>query len=573
MIEPSEIPALVGPFIEAVKRAKGRKFAYSELYDKAVIDVRDIQVHSRGEFPSELIQSRAPSETVEEFEYRKAAYQSLTKSPWSRLCNSVNSVFHNVTLTVDDEDANVYLKLDYPGYPMGFLSWCVDVMGPLKCEQSNAVAVATIKRQPIDDTELPISVIRIYQTADVVMFGRDLFIGISSRTIPVKFGNEIKNEGLEFVIIDENIEYRYTQYGKKLDWTFELSIYYAHNLGELPADQLKNIPEYLGDEILWVSLFDNALPYLNKAAVEASTLDAIITRQGFPTRVYYEEDCDHQGCESGYIKNFDTGLDTKCPACMGTGKKGSFNPFRDYTHKPPGKFEGDTQPTFPGLAFVAPDSAPMEFLQRRLDNLIEKAGSAVNFDLSRDSSQPETATKHRNDKQEQYKTLSKYANQVYDLIERLSRWLIDIRYINNDYTITLTRQSDFEIRSPEELSDEITAARDAGLPQYIISELIRSNALLRMSNDEYIEKLLVLSEYVDPLHGTPADKVSIVASRGFQPWQIALHVQFNALISQLLNEDSNFLDLEIAEQAARIEAKARALQPAANGVQSIIDGL
>ena len=569
MIDIALISDLVRPFIQAYRDKK----PFTELHTASVDNYMEIRVHSQGEFPAKLIAGRAPSETPEEFDYRKGCYQSVTKSPWARLCNSTGSVMHNVTLTVDDEGATDYLNTDYPAYPSGFLAWMREVVQPIKCSQPNAVLVSSVARPPVEDTELPEAVAVLYTTENVVEFNREYFIGVVSRTMPVKHGNTTVNEGLQFCVIDDILEYRYTQIGKKTDWTFELTLYYQHDLGRLPADQLKGIPEYLDKRILWVSFFDNALPYLNKAAVEASTLDAIITKHGFPVRAYYEEDCDAVGCDHGYVTDGETGIKSKCMACGGTGKKGGFNAFRDYTHKPPGRLDSDAQPTFPGMAYVAPGFEPMEFLNRRLDGLIEKAGHAVSFDISGQSGQPETATKHRNDKQEQYKTLSRFAAQLYNLIEKTARDLVDIRYLNNDFTLTLTRQSDFDIRSPQELSEEIKEARDAGLPQYIISELIRSNATLRMSDDEYIAKLLTLSEYVDPLHGTPADKVAVVASRGFQPWQIALHNQFNALVNQLLTEDDGFLDLAIADQAARIEAKARALQPVATGVESILAGL
>jgi hypothetical protein len=63
------------------------------------------------------------------------------------------------------------------------------------------------------------------------------------------------------------------------------------------------------------------------------------------------------------------------------------------------------------------------------------------------------------------------------------------------------------------------------------------------------------------------------AGRGVQPWQITLHVQFNALVNQLLTENEDFLELEVAEQARLLEAKARAVTASSNVATGIIDGL
>ena len=572
MIDFQDIPNLIQPYIDAVKMAKD-EVEYTELYFKSVESAEAIEVHSKGEFPAELINKRAPSESWEEFEYRKESYQPVTKAPWARLVNATGSVFHNVTLETDSEDATFYLYDDYPTYS-SLLGWFSEVARPIKCEQPNAVVVTTLMELPQTDTDLPEPVALIYETPDVIIYDeRRYFVGVYSRTIPVKVGRSTEYSGLEFAIFDEVWEYRYTQVGKKTDYTFELSEYYQHNLGRVPAYQLKGIPTYVEKSILWVSPFDNAIPYLNKAAVESSTLDAVIQRTGFPTRVYYEEDCDAYGCESGYITDVDSGLKDKCPSCKGTGKKGGFNAFRDYTHtQKTGGLPGD-QPTFPGLAYVSPDSTPLEFLDRRINNLIEKAGHSVSFDIARDSSQPETATKHNLDREEQYKTLSIFAGQIYDIIEYVTEDILKIRYIRENITYSLARQSDFSIRSSEELLGELKQARESGMPSFVVQEILASQVQLRSSADERMDALLQLAEFADPLHGTTNSDALLQIGRGVQNWQGTLHFQFGNLVRQAMSDNENFLELPLSEQAKELERRAKAIQGTQGAADSIFAGI
>ena len=66
MIDFQDIPNLIQPYIDAVKMAKD-EVEYTELYEESVENAQAIAVHSKGEFPAELINKRAPSESWEEF--------------------------------------------------------------------------------------------------------------------------------------------------------------------------------------------------------------------------------------------------------------------------------------------------------------------------------------------------------------------------------------------------------------------------------------------------------------------------------------------------------------------------
>jgi hypothetical protein len=575
MIDINELPAIVGPYVEAVKDAGDKKpVSYTPRYNWSVEQAEEIRIHALGKFPDNLIRAKAPSESEEEFEYRKESYQPVTKAPWARLNNAVESIWHGVNVTTEDDGLASYLVDEYPNYT-GLVEWFKEVASPTKAEDPNAVVYVTLLGMPETDADLVSPVAKLLHSKDVVDLTPTYFLGVASRKVPVEYGNRTVNEGLEFVILDDTFEYRYTQVGKKVDWTFELTYQYRHDLGRIPAYQLKGIPRDKYGEIVWESLFYNAIPYLNKAACEASTLDGVIYRHGFPTRVYYEEDCDEPLCDQGYIAD-EEGSRHICQTCRGTGKKRTFTWGADYTHRPPDRFsgaEGAAQADFPGLTYVAPPIEPMTFLDQRVDALIEKAGHAVNFDLTRKSSQPVTATEKGIDLQEQYKVLFKFSEAIYDVLDYVVDDIARLRFPRAQIEYTINRRADFNIRSAEMLIEEYEKYQSSGLPQFMGAAIIRSQAKMRFNSDRRNMRILEILEYVDGFHGYAPDAVNLALARSGQPWQGVLHYQAYSLILQAEAEDPSFLDRELPEIKTALETRARALSGTGGGAQQIIEGL
>lgn len=570
MIDLNQLPDIISGYVEALKAARDGDVKYTERYNYSVEQAEEIEVHSDGEFPSRLIQGRAPSETEKEFEYRKHAYEPVTRAPWAQLNNALESVWHGVEVTTEDEDFAKYIGEGYPNYS-GLVEWFKEVAGPKKTEDPNAVVYVTLKAEPQSDAELVEPIAVLLPSVDVVDFKDEYFLGVTRRDVPIKYGNRVETTGIEFVIIDDEYEYRYTQVGKKTDWTFDLTYEYRHGLGRIPAYQLKGIPKKKQGGRAWESLFYNAVPYLNKAAVESSTLDALIIKHGFPTRVYYEEDCDEMGCENGYLT--EDGQRSACQTCGGTGKKRGFTWGADYTHRPPGRLESDVQPDFPGMTYVSPPVEPMEFLDKRIDGLIEKASHAVNFDLTRKSSAPVTATEKGIDLQEQYKILLKFSSSLYDMLDYVLWDVARLRYPLKEIEYTLHRRSEFSIRSAEQLIAEYEQYAGSGLPQFAGAEVIQSFVKNRFNGDGRMGRVLEVLEYVDGLHGYTPDQAGLIISRSGQPWQGVLHFQANSLIRQAQNDNPDFLAQDLSAIKAELERRAREVASAGGTAQTIIEGL
>jgi hypothetical protein len=554
MIEESQVLGLVESFVKAWKKSKHEDPYYTHRYVKSVELFRDIEIHAKGLFPEKLIGKNAPSETDEELEWRKLAYAAQTKAPWSRLENAVGSIYHGVDVSTEDEDFARYLVEDYPEYT-GLKEWFAEVALPAKAQDANAVVYVTLTKPPESDVEFVEPVARIANSPQVIDLSRNYALLLVAMDAPVKRGRDMAYEGLVFSAFDEVNEWRITQVGRKEDYVFEAAIYYNHNLNHIPVYQLKGKPVVEHGELIWESLFQNVTPYLDKVAVTSSTLDAVIRRTGFPIRAYYDEDCDAEGCTDGWVLNAEGHRD-KCNVCKGTGKK-AFTPFTDYVHQKPTGMMQDSKVDFPGLTYISPDNAPMEFLDAYIDKLIEKAGEAVNYDLSRKRGGELTATEANIDLNEWYKTALLFAQQIYDVHDYVIGDIALMRYPTREIEYRLNRRVEFSIRNPEQLSAELKQANEAGLPGFVVTKLIDSQIQLRFSDDYRMTRFSEIARYVDPMYGLNSIQSLSLIGRAVQDWQAVLHFQFEQIIEELESVNESFLEQELPDIKSQMEANAR----------------
>ena len=561
MIDFNNIEELYQPFVKAYKKSVARDsdIAYTPRYNRAVQLFMDIAVHAKGLFPERLIGDNAPSETPEELRWRRLAYAPFTKAPWSRVQGAMGSIYHGVSVTTDDEEFADYLVEGYPVYS-SLTDWFAQLALPNKAQDANAVIYTTVLTPSSSDTDLLEPVAVLVNSPEVITYTRDYAVLVIGYDAPVKHGKETVYEGLRIALIDDNFEYRATQVGKKSDYVFEVDEYYDHRLGYLPVWQLQGVPMVEFGEIMWESVFQNIVPYLDKAALESSTLDAVIRRTGFPTRAYYDEDCDAVGCNDGKVFDDEEDKYLTCSSCNGSGKK-AFTPFTDYVHSKPTMLSEGQQIPFPGLTYVSPDNAPMEFLDQHIDKLIQRAGEAVNCDLSRKKGGEITATEANIDLNEWYKTALLFATQLYDIQDYVIDSFKRIRYPFKEIEYRLNRRVEFSIRNPDQLSAELKQANESGLPSFVLTKLIDSQLELRFADDISIRRMSEIARYCDPLYGMAPTQAVMLIGRGVQEYQAYIHFQFEQLIEQAQSADQKFLEKELPEIKAVLETMARALIP------------
>jgi len=552
----SEILSEVSAKYKAASSNKHGKPNWGELHKEACEHAQEIEVHACGEFPDKLIGANFPGETDEEKLYRKQSFQPITKPYWKKAMRTVNRVWAEQNYSIDwnDEDARKYFLENFPldndvrnffksivtvnkiSEPNGLL--CIDFDLPVKQNEEGEIV--------IDDSMELKPYATVYEIEDVFLYeDGELALVKSDEKSVVEFAGKKDKVGVVLYLYDNENIYRIVQVGKKVDWTFELSIYYNHALGYLPLWKLKGTPEEVIDGVVYYeSYFAPALPHLNEAVIIHSTNKSVRNKVSYPTRVYYDQPCTNEGCNHGKVWSDDKQVN--CSSCGGTGSV-RFSPFSDYKHELPTATNnsGSQDVSFPGFTYVAPDGAIIKDNEDIIDKYLETAFLFLNIDVNAKGNSEglndPTATKSKIDRDEQYISMLDISNELFWLLQQFLNAAYKVRY-GKDSPIKVKPPTNFDMISSDELNTRLGKAKADKLPNLALSEM--TIQLFEQEFSSTISRVAQIARYCDVLFVTDNSDISILQTNGnVEKYQVILHVNFEAFIQQIMEEVGDAFDV------------------------------
>ncbi len=590
MLHPTEIDNLLNLLSTRLKNAAGavkrktdnalddepyRRVVWGPLYTRAKQHSEEIEVHAAGQFPAALLSHTFPNETEEEKHYRKKTFQPITTPYWKKAVRSLNRVWSEQNFGIkwgSDEEVRTYFTQALPLH-QNIFSYFKQVVTTGKINDPNAVLTVDFtlpvkelaEGEWVVDDSTPVQPYPvIYNCTEVLLFEPgQMALLMSGEKSLVDFGGKKQQVGYVLYLYDEQNIYRIEQCGKKSDWQFQSSLYYYHNLGTLPCWKLKGTPgAVLQNQVLYDSHFSAAIPHLNEAIIIHSTLKASISKIAYPIRAYYEQRC--TSCQNGW--HYDTATEpVRCSSCHGTGSL-KFSPLKDYVHDAPTiTNNADTVP-FPGIAYVSPDSAILDFSKATINEWIQQAFLFLNIDAAPDGFKTglgnnATATKSKIDREEQFVSMLDISNELFDLLHRFIDAAYTIRYLAPS-PIVITPPKTFELISAGELTGEIGNAKTTALPDIALSELTSDYIQKRFSQKGDIARITRIAQYTDALFTkSPADLAQLTAY--LQPWEVTLHLYIYNFIAELMEQDPTFLDKKDSEIKAVLIEMAKGKTTAA----------
>lgn len=560
-------------------------------------------VHSQlNKFPETLMRKKAPNETEEELKYRKDNFEPITMPYWYRAVSSINGRIwseQNHRLTFTDDEIKKYFLEDYP-ISGSIIQYFKSIVTPYKINDANAVLTLKIGELPtyideadaeekIDTTKEPEVCLQIYGCEKIIVFQPNQYaLFLSSEKSEVEFSGKKVMDGLVFLLYDTEGIYKIKQTGKKVEWSFVSEEYYIHELGYLPCWKLKGIPKQdvkdTQEDLVYYSYFTPAVPLLNKALKQDSSLDASISKTAFPIRVYYEDECDEPTCEGGKIPDFKADGEKgykMCPKCGGTGKGGiRFSPLKDYVLRPPKKnaLEEEVPLPFPGLDYVVPPSEILTFLKDKIKDEIVEAFTFINIDVSNkgDNTGEQTGIEVKIDREELFSFLLHFASECFELLEKSMKAIVEVRYGEKEKAFTIQPPKTFEIYSADELTIELGEAKKAGVPEIAIREMTKDYMQQRFAQNEGMADIIDVVFKVDGYATKDTTEIAILKSNNLIAlWQAILHEEIYQFIDQLSEENEDFFDWELSRQKKELEtlARARALELTPNTAANIVEQL
>lgn len=600
-MEIQDIQALVTEISEYHKKQK-KEAKWRPTYELEVEMAERIAVHAElGKFPLKLFQNKAPNEDGKQWDYRKQNYRAFTMPYWNRAINAFSRIWNENNYEIkwpNKEDQKEYFTEKYPSFK-SIISYFETIVTRLKVNDPNSVLVVRPHHLPMtintegeiifDDTQAIEAVAHIHHAKCVIKYEPEVYLLAETceKSIVEWQGNKRAKEGMVYELYDTEAIYRIVQVGKKVDWQFTIELYYQHNLGYLPAWRLQGLPLYCDDVLYYKSCLYDAVPLLDEALYDASTLQISKVGAAFPVRWAITESCDHHengvGCNgTGKISYYEEGKDhpseKQCPACKGSGRKNPFTPMGLMEVKAP-ENNLDTQsiPT-PPFGIVEPSLNTLTFLDDSFDKQVVRAFLIQNIDVSADvASGKETATGKLIDREELFSFLTNFSSELFDLLGNTIKAIGEMRYAKAFEMPSISKPVNFSIHSEKDLTEELAEAQKNGLPEAAIRRLMREYMSLRFTDTEKDLKILDLAMEVDSLFAMPTmDIIAGVGAGYIQKWEAELHKNINSFISEFIEANEAWLDLTLSEKREQLVKKAKDIAAAASSAfdpNKIIDGV
>lgn len=575
------------------------------VYVKSVEYKRRIAVHSELDAkPLDLMHKRAPREDDEQFAYRERNYQPVTMPFFMKALAKLNRIFNPSNYSIqwkdDQDDQKKYFMEDIPVFK-SLEKYFEEIVLTQKIVDPNSLIIIkpfylpqrqetvtnerTGKPETIfvfDDTQPVSPVPSIVGCERVIDYREGLYALIELEEKSwVKGGDKKVKEGKIFEFYDRENIYRITQIGKKEDWKFtEPELYFPHNLGYLPCQKLKGIAKQHDLYTLYLSYFIFAIPNLDIALCEHMNLDISILTQMFPQRVEMVDKCDEPHCNGGFIYEVVNDIERRsyCKKCNGEGRISKLGPMSVKQFTIPDPMNGDDTMSkwpAPGVWYVAPDPSTLEFVYKKLQNDIWQAFGFINLDVSNsDVKGTETALGKQIDREELFSFLMRISSEIFSLLHFTIETIGKMRYGESFNTPLVSPPTSFSIRNEYDLTEELTEAQEANIPDIARREIIREYCQKRFSNNRDIEKIVNLVFVVDRfITSSPTDLISKLSAGIAAKWEAVLHDSIYSFIEEILLEDDKFFEKDFKDQKAALVEKAKALTTEIAPVSNTTDNI
>jgi len=573
----------------AKSKDKEKDFYFDEVHKESTEQAYAINVHStRGKFPERLFIKRAPNQTEEEFEYIKANYKTITYPVWAKFKSLLNRIWNDANWSISyngNEELKDYCDNLYPTFS-NLESYFKDIVTINKEKDPNAVLSISPYKLPIktkedgtlyyDETELIQPVCKIHKSKNVFSYVENKHLLVLSTDLKTKVKKlNIDVDGYVFEYYDKDNIYHIYQVGEQKDYKFEVVLYYNHNLGYLPCEKLKGEAEFIDDKIYYKSAFLPAIDLLDLALLDNSYLTAQKATHAFQHKWEYVDECDFvdsfgNACMNGSIYDSERNKTMQCPSCNGSGKsKPSL--LGVYQIKMPTQTNDITKGMqLPPFGWEAPDPTILDYLRKEIKDNITSALSVLGIVSNSDVQGSDTALGKMIDREESFSMLLSISNQIFDLYQFSLDCINDYRYQNDNYAI-VTAPKTFAIRTEDELSEELNKAKESGMPEIAYRQLLLEYFDRRFATSEYNKQMIDLAFYVDRLLNLSNGDIAQKKLNGsVANWEDVLHTSLFQFTQEALNENNNFFELSIEEQATKIIEKAKqkeaSIRPVTNNV-------
>lgn len=573
------------------KKANGKEVkGVHDLYEESVEMAESISVHAeKGEFPEKLFKFRSPNQTAEESKYIKENYKQYTLPEFMDYINTITRPFGDGNWAINyAQDEQVYIDADqtfqrYVEYELpiyGSLEQFIkSILPTLKTIDANGFIAIRPKDieytldengvAVVDSQSLYEPTIFFFESEGVIDYEHDeWYLFKSEEESLVKTSGGMKEEGNIFELYTRNEIFVFRQYGIKSENTYTTELFFSHNYGRCPVQQMRGVPKLDDNQILWQSPFLFGVDLLDLVAVNSNWLQFSINKCVFPMTIMYGSPCefkDEHGamCENGYLHGLtDAGrYDRTCPSCSGSGLKGRLSPLGTLLIKPTTTFsEGETMSSQPPLSYVSPDVTTLDFIEKKIDKDTIKARQILKLRNRNSivSGQPITATEVFDDAKGMTAFIKPIIDQIFYLYDFCLEHIGWQRYGENFKMPELIYPKSYDFKSSEDYLNDLNNAIKGNMPPAFIQTLLYQYLSSYYGDNQKTTQIFKLAMMADRLFGMSQDEINMkMAKQTIAKWEDILHSSVLNFINELVAMDENFLTLPIDQQVTMLTEKAK----------------
>lgn len=565
---------------------------YYEGYEEAVNQRKRIKVHADIDtYPHDLFKKRAPNQNDEENEYLRENYKNTTHPVFVDYMSVVTTGLNDYNWSIEyPENAESYIEYIDNGIK-GFTSlnkYVKQIIPTTKAKDPNGVVTFTVEPNLIEvDGELRIDDTQnikpqpiYYKCDNVVSWGQNHAMFESHERSVVEYYGKMQRVGRVFYFYDTEYIYKVEQFGKLIDWTFDIVPIFRHELGYLPCQKLRGVPSVLEDgSIYYTSPFYYAVDLLDWSLTYSNYLNVSVANSAFPFRIMVGDPCDFQNehgkCFNGKWISEHGGGGT-CSSCNGSGMKVRVSPMGTYLLRPAmGADSGDTSFSNP-VEYVSPDRSILDFVKELAKQYYNDARSILHIHTSNSEvkgSEEMTATGMAIDAKAKFAFVQPISDQDFDIYQFYLDLVADLR---NEQPAKLTYPKTFDFLTESDILNDIAAAREAKAPAAIVHSLIYQFIDRRYHSDGQKAKAIEVLIAADRLLTLTNEEIVQRKAQGtVDNWEVVLHDSGLKFINDMILADPNFLELELEQQVAQLQemAKGATPNPLANRTRELQDRL
>lgn len=554
-----------------------------ECYDKANKIHEVLEIHSKGEKPTELLRKARPNEEPKYQTWREERWTPVTKTYFQKAITTLSKIRKAEDWNYGfKEEKNAYIKKEsfrdyltkkYPFFD-SFDNWLFQVAWPTMFDDPNAVicCLPLPKKDPKNDTEYlrPFNRLRGSEYVLDFMDGEYATVISDEKSIVTVGDNQVK-EGTVYWFFDRETIQIYKQIGSKEKFLFTNldefgnPMVIVHNFGHMPCWKIGGtLLEFEDGFMLYDSLISGCVDFFNEAIMDYSDHQVNKAIHLHPDR-WEIADVECRGCK-GTGQQWITPQNapkyqSTCGVCQGQGKVAVRSPFAVKYIKA-GQKEGvneTIQTPTPPMGYALRDINSMKMLKDEYLDDIRQGLSGINMEFLIESLIEESGVSKSYDHDGLHTLMTQVArNAVENIVIPTCYFTAMYMYSKQvspkeieEFLPSIPVPEKFDMVISSLLSEKAVSAKTAGLDESITSNLEISYAKKQFGESSDIPKKMEVIARHDPLKGQSSEeKMTTLSNGGCAKDDYILSNQIYHFTERACVENPDFLTLDYAKQSA-----------------------